>query len=124
MRSLYARIFLSYWIVMAAIVAGAILVTWLVVLERQESLPRVSVDLVGQAASALREGGEPGLRAWLRTQRTPGVRVFVVDERGRELLDRPLPPHRGRPAPWRSSACGSATNRCPSQTRANRRAFV
>lgn len=92
MRSLYARIFLSYWIVMAAIVAGAILVTWLVVLERQESLPRVSVDLVGQAASALREGGEPGLRAWLRTQRTPGVRVFVVDERGRELLDRPLPP--------------------------------
>lgn len=93
MRSLYARIFLSYWLVMAAIVAGAILVTWLVVVERQESLPRVSVELVGQAARELRAGGEPALRDWLRRQRTPGFRVFVVDESGRELLDRPLPPH-------------------------------
>jgi two-component system sensor histidine kinase CpxA len=91
--SLYARVFLSFWAVMIAIVAGAIVVTGLVLTQRAEELPRVSTQLVREAAAALREGGEPRLVEWLKTARVdvPGVSVLVFDSDGRELLGRRLP---------------------------------
>jgi two-component system sensor histidine kinase CpxA len=91
--SLYARVFLSFWAVMIAIVAGAIVVTGLVLTQRAEELPRVSTQLVREAAAALREGGEPRLVEWLKTARVdvPGVSVLVFDSEGRELLGRRLP---------------------------------
>lgn len=93
MTSLYTRVFLSFWAVMIAIVAGAIVVTGLVLTQRAEELPRVSTQLVREAAAALREGGEPRLVEWLKTARAevPGVRVLVFDSEGRELLGRRLP---------------------------------
>jgi two-component system sensor histidine kinase CpxA len=92
-RSLYARVFLSFWIVTILIVAGAVVVTRLVLTQRADELPRVSTRLVMEAAQALGEGGEPRLVEWLRGARAdvPDVRVFAVDRDGRELLGRPLP---------------------------------
>ena len=92
-NSLYARIFLSFWAVMITIVTGAVLVTWLVFIERADDAPRMSAVLIQDAARALQEGGEPALRRWLRgvRERTPDVRVLVVDGEGRELLGRPVP---------------------------------
>jgi two-component system sensor histidine kinase CpxA len=91
--SLYARVFLSFWAVTVAIVAGAIVVTGLVLTQRAADLPRVSTQLVREAAAALREGGEPRLVEWLQGARTsvPGVQVLVFDADGRELLGRRLP---------------------------------
>lgn len=93
MTSLYARVFLSFWAVMIAIVAGAVVVTGLVLTQRAEELPRVSNQLVREAAAALREGGEPRLVEWLQTARVDvsGMRVLVFDADGRELLGRRLP---------------------------------
>ncbi|MBS0375564.1 MAG: HAMP domain-containing protein [Proteobacteria bacterium] len=98
MNSLYGRIFLSFWAVMVLIVGGTAGLTYLVLAERGEDLPRGAAELTHEAARALAEGGEPGLREWLTHGPThgPEVRVLVVDEEGRELLGRPLPPHVGR----------------------------
>jgi two-component system OmpR family sensor kinase len=94
MRSLYTRIFLSFWIVMIVVVGGAIVVTGLVISQRAEQLPRVSARLVAEAAQALREGGEERLVEWLRGAQAdvPGFRVLAFDADGRELLGRRAPP--------------------------------
>jgi two-component system sensor histidine kinase CpxA len=94
LSSLYTRVLVSFWAVMLLIVAGAVGVTWLVLVERGDEMPRVSADLMQGAALALRDGGEDGLREWLRATRArrPGVRVLIVDPDGHDLLGRPLPP--------------------------------
>jgi two-component system sensor histidine kinase CpxA len=94
MRSLYTRVFLSFWIVMIVVVGGAIVVTGLVISQRAEQLPRVSARLVAEAVQALRDGGEPRHGEWLRGAQAdlPGFRVLAFDADGRELLGRPAPP--------------------------------
>jgi two-component system sensor histidine kinase CpxA len=93
-RSLYGRIFLAFWAVMVLVVAGSIGLTWLVLEERADEVPRISAELMRGAAGALAQGGETGLVAWLRQGREaiPDLRVLVVDEHGHELLGRALPP--------------------------------
>ena len=93
MRRLYTRIFLSFWAVLVLVVAGTVAVTWFVLVERSDALPRATAALVAQADAALRAGGEEGLRRWLaaRDAAPAELRVVVVDERGRELLGRRLP---------------------------------
>jgi signal transduction histidine kinase len=93
LRSLYTRILVAFWAVMVLIVAGSVGMTWLMLAERSEELPRVSADLVQGAALVLRERGEAGLRAWLLDPRNrrAGFRVLVVTPDGRELLGRPVP---------------------------------
>ena len=49
MNSLYTRIFLSFWVVMVLVVSGAVGVTWLVLAERSDDMPRGSAELT-QAA--------------------------------------------------------------------------
>ncbi len=94
MSSLYTRIFLSFWVVMGLVVAGAVGVTMLVLAERGDEMPRASAELTQAAAVALRDGGEAGLVKWLDSTRShrPGLRVLAVDAAGRELLGRALPP--------------------------------
>ncbi len=93
MRSLYGRIFLSFWAVMIVVVAGSIGLTWLVLEERADEVPRFSTELMRGAAGALARGGEPALRDWLQLglATVPDLRVLIVNDAGRELLDRPLP---------------------------------
>ncbi len=94
MRSLYGRIFLSFWTVTILVVAGSIGLTWLVLAERADEVPRISSELMHGAAAALGKGGESALVDWLQQGRAtiPDLRVLVVDDHGRELLGRPLPP--------------------------------
>jgi two-component system, OmpR family, sensor kinase len=96
--SLYGRIFLSFWAVMVLIVGGTAGLTYVALAERGDDMPRGAAELMGGAARALAEGGEPALTQWLsrEPERGAGLRVLVVGEDGRELLGRPLPPHFGR----------------------------
>lgn len=49
--------------------------------------------MVNEAAMALSEGGERGLRSWLaeNTRQESGLLLLIVDDRGNELLGRALP---------------------------------
>jgi two-component system sensor histidine kinase CpxA len=93
-RSLYGKIFLSFWAVMIVVVAGSIGLTWLVLAERADEVPRFSTDLMRGAAAALARGGEPALVEWMQRGRAavPDLRVLIVNDDGRELLGRSLPP--------------------------------
>ncbi len=94
MKSLFLRVFVSFWLAMTVIVVGAVLFTLHALAERAEDAPLQPPRLMREAAAALQAGGRDGLAAWLREheRRDGAVRVFVVDAAGHELLERPLPP--------------------------------
>ncbi len=94
MRSLLIRIFVSFWsiIVITIIAAGALGYTYA---ERaRAAIQNFEVsDAMLEASAALQEDGREGLTEWLRS--LPGVTaslVYVLDDRGQDLLDRRLPP--------------------------------
>ena len=95
MRSLLIRIFVSFWaiIIITIVAAAALGYTYAerarVAMENFE----VSAAMI-EASEALQENGRDGLTEWLRS--LPGVTaslVYVVDDRGRDLLERHLPAH-------------------------------
>jgi two-component system, OmpR family, sensor kinase len=106
MSRLYTRIFASFWAVLGLVVAGTAAVTWLVLAERSDSLPRAAAALVTEAGAVLRSEGEAGLKQWLALQEAgrPELHVFILDASGRELLGRHVPPflaHHRHGAPGR-----------------------
>ena len=94
MSRLYTRILLSFWAVMISVVIGAVGLTWIVLLERNDDLGRAPGHLSGPATQALSDGGEAGLTQWLRgaVAEHREFHIYVVGPDGRDLLGRPLPP--------------------------------
>ncbi|MFO1428145.1 MAG: ATP-binding protein [Steroidobacteraceae bacterium] len=93
MNRLSVRIFLAFFGAMLAIVAGAILITWWILVDRQEESGAALRELTRGAAVALASGGREGLERWLASDaaRLRGRPLLVLDEDGHELLDRPVP---------------------------------
>jgi len=93
---LFWKIFLGFWL---ALVIAAVLTGTAVWLRHRGDTPppefaappfRVATDL---AAATLRHGGVEALRAWMKeAQFRRPVAVFAVDEQGRDILDREVPP--------------------------------
>lgn len=94
MKSLFLRVFVSFWLAMTVIVVGAVLFTLHALAERAEDAPLQPPRVMREAAAALQAGGRDRLAAWLADHERHGdtFRVFVVDDDGRELLGRELPP--------------------------------
>ena len=93
MRSLLIRFFLSFWL-MIAITVGAAAVAGFYYAERAHAaVQRFEVsEAMFEAGGALQRDGREGLTQWLRS--LPGVTrslVYIVDDRGRDLLERRLP---------------------------------
>jgi two-component system, OmpR family, sensor kinase len=97
MSRLSLRIFLSFFAAMLVIGAGAILITWWVLADRQEEAGAGLREATRGAAQALSSGGREGLREWLRSDAAQlrGQPLLVLDESGTELLGRPIPRRRG-----------------------------
>ncbi len=97
MTRLSLRIFVSFFAAMLVIGAGAILITWWVFAERQDDNAASWRDAAGRAAAALSAGGRPALVAWLRADAADrrGRPLLVLDDRGQDLLGRPLPARAG-----------------------------
>lgn len=94
MKTLFLRIFLSFWLAMGLIIATSIIVSATVAYQRLQALEAVEPsDLADQAASRLASEGKPGLLAWIgKAEKThAGLRIFIIDPHGADILGRPVP---------------------------------
>ena len=93
MRSLFVRIFLSYWVAQALFLVLAILVTLAIRPSGEiSSVQAQQSRFLSEAVQAYLAGGEDGARKYLRSVRdSQHVRLYVFDEQGRELLGRQPP---------------------------------
>jgi two-component system sensor histidine kinase CpxA len=93
MRSLFLKIFLSYWIAQALFLVLAILVT-LAIRPSGEiaSVQAQQARFLNEAVQAYRGGGEEGARNYLRSVRdSQHVRLFLFNENTRDLTGRTPP---------------------------------
>jgi two-component system sensor histidine kinase CpxA len=89
-RTLFLRIFLSFWAAMLLVLLSTAGVAWY----RLSQVQSVTIRQLGEEAeAALYSGGVPAMRTWLaETQRKyPGRPIYVVGQTGEDILDRPLP---------------------------------
>jgi two-component system sensor histidine kinase CpxA len=91
MKSLFLRIFLSFWMAQALFVVLAILVT-LVFRPRTSTWEGLRTTVLNDAVSAYEEGGDAQLRQYMGgLEGSQHVRAYLFDERGNEVS------HRGAP---------------------------
>jgi two-component system OmpR family sensor kinase len=94
LRTLFFRIFISFWLAMAMILVGAIAVTATVAWYRIATLSSINPgELMNDATAALSDQGISGLKTWLETVTSahPDLDIYVVDASGNDVLLRPLP---------------------------------
>jgi two-component system sensor histidine kinase CpxA len=92
MKSLFLRIFLSFWVAQALFLVLAILVT-IALRPARHGIENTAPQTLAEAVNAYRDGGEKGAYNYLEDfQKTQRVRAFVFDSTGRELSGRMPPP--------------------------------
>lgn len=91
MKSLFLRIFLSFWLSQALFVVLAIVVT-LALRPRTSTWEGLRTTALNDAISAYEEGGEDQLRQYMENfESTQHVRAYLFDEHGVEVSRRPAP---------------------------------
>jgi two-component system sensor histidine kinase CpxA len=91
MKSLFVRIFLSFWVAQALFFVLAILVT-LAFRPRASTWEALRTTALNDAVGAYEEGGVSKLRQYLdNLDETQHVRAYLFDERGVEVSDRGAP---------------------------------
>jgi two-component system sensor histidine kinase CpxA len=92
MKSLFLRIFLSFWATLALFLVLAILVT-IAMRPARRGVENTGPQILAEVVNAYQNGGERGAFDYVEElQRTQHVRVFVFDPAGRELSGRMPPP--------------------------------
>ncbi len=94
MNTLFARVFVSFWIVLGIIIAGCVATTTMVAWHRIDELSAINFEQMNKdAQTALHDSGEAGLKSWLGAVESeyPGVDVFVLDGTGNDILRREVP---------------------------------
>ena len=91
MKSLFLRIFLSFWLAQALFVVLAILVT-LVFRPRSSTWEALRTTALNEAVGAYEEGGQLQLREYMQgLEASQHVRAYLFDERGSEVSGRGAP---------------------------------
>jgi len=93
MRSLLARIFFAFWLIIAIMIGSAAIIGYSYSQHLREAFESFETsDTMLQASAKLQQGGRRGLENWLRKlPENTQVEVFVIDGKGRDLLDRRIP---------------------------------
>lgn len=94
MSRLAFRIFLAFLVTLIVTALAAIAVTSWVITARRNTMEAELLYAAEDAADALASGGLPALTDWTRKRthsRQGVIDILVIDETGRDLLDRPLP---------------------------------
>jgi len=110
MRSLFLKIFLSFWLAQALFLALAIAVT-LAFRPSRGSWESLRARALAESVQAYEQGGaDQALHTLESFENAQHVRVFLFDEKGREVTNRPAPlwaqemikglPMRPPPFPW------------------------
>ncbi len=93
MRSLLIRIFVSFWSIIVITIIAAAGLGYAYAERARAAMQNFEIsDAMLDASAALQEDGRDGLTEWLRS--LPSVTaslVYVLDDRGQDLLDRRLP---------------------------------
>lgn len=94
MRSLLLRIFVAFWSIIVITIAIAAALGYTYAERARATVQNFEVsEAMLDASTALREGGREGLAEWLRSLPGPAASlIYVLDDGGRDLLDRRLPP--------------------------------
>lgn len=91
MKSLFLKIFISFWVAQALFVVLAILVT-LAFRPRSTSWEALRTTVLNDAVGAYEQGGREQLRHYLEElDRTQHVRAYLFDEKGEEVARRGAP---------------------------------
>lgn len=91
MKSLFVRIFLSFWMAQALFFVLAILVT-LAFRPRTSTWEALRTTVLNDAVSAYEDGGDQNLRDYLENlDQSQHVRAYLFDERGTEVSQRGAP---------------------------------
>jgi two-component system sensor histidine kinase CpxA len=91
MKSLFLRIFLSFWMALALFVVLAILVT-LAFRPRSSTWEALRTTVLNDAVTAYEEGGQQPLRQYMdNIEATQHLRAYLFDDRGIEVSGRPAP---------------------------------
>lgn len=96
MNRLSVRIFIAFFVTLVLVLAGAIAITSWTLNERDARATRELQTAAEEAAEALALRGRTGLREWAQVQQAEGgtaTVMLVIDDLGREILDRQLPPN-------------------------------
>jgi two-component system, OmpR family, sensor histidine kinase CpxA len=91
MKSLFLRIFLSFWLALAMFVVLATIVT-VAFRPRSATWEGLRTTALTDATAAYESGGPIALRQYADTfEATQHIRIFLFDEQGNELSHRPAP---------------------------------
>src|SRR5271156_69193 len=92
MKSLFLKIFLSFWAALALSLVLAILAT-IALRPARRGIESQGLQTLAETVNAYQSGGEHGAHEYLEeVWHTQHVRVFVFDPAGHELAGRPVPP--------------------------------
>lgn len=92
MRSLFVKIFLSFWVAQALFLVLAILVMLALRPQRNSTWDTLRSTILNDAISAYEQGGTQQAHAYLeQIQMTHHVRAYVFDEQGNEISGRSSP---------------------------------
>lgn len=93
MRSLLVRIFLAFWLIIGISIGVAVLAGYYYAERMRDTIENFAdSDTVLEAGDVLAHEGREGLRRWLEGQPAgAGVRLYIVDGNGRDLLQRHVP---------------------------------
>ncbi len=93
MRSLLLRFFLSFWLIIVVTVSTAGVAGFLYAERMRDAIESFEIgDSMLGASGALEDGGREGLAEWVKTVPTSrAISIFVLDERGQDILNRRVP---------------------------------
>jgi len=92
MRSLFLKIFLSFWVAQALFLVLAVLVTLAIRQQAESAWDTEQAQVLNQAVQAYESGGQAALARYLeQVRQSEHVRAYLLNEKDEELSGRRLP---------------------------------
>ncbi|RLA26916.1 MAG: hypothetical protein DRQ63_07110 [Gammaproteobacteria bacterium] len=94
MKSLFVRFFLSFWLIIGITIGAAAIGGFWYAERMRDTMESFELgDSMLDASAALDAGGREGLASWLKDfPQSQAVTIFVLDQRGQDILERRVPP--------------------------------